>query len=294
MSELWAVHLSNKAVDGTMWPPQFYDEKSLRTAWDKFSPGQGATFGTMFHHLERLFKNWRESSLQEEGRYPCKPANYFSLIKHERLEEFIDYIGQPGLDELLQKTINLVPLSALLLYAVRRNIPPELVWFTPGVQSQGMFVDTNHETFTKFHSELYRLCPIKASDGGDRFAFAAKEIFVKQTIVPSSEAYLKSNLESAGRMLQNECCFAFPIDVQAKEPRGEDDVSASARNLVNANLVPMFTCKLSESNEDRARLPLFLATYDEMWKQVMTSWKQPDLRGAARQNSRRANRFKVI
>jgi len=301
MSELWAVHLSNSRLNGTMWPAQFYDENSLRTAWNESSPGQGATFSTMFHHLERLFKNWQEESLQDEGMYPCKPANYFSLIKHERLEEFIDSLGQPGNIELLLKTINLVPLSALLLYALRQSIPPELVWFTPGHQAQGMFVDTNRATFSKCHSELQRLCPtIKASDGGDRFAFAArdalsyKEIFVKQTIVPSSEDRLKSKLESIGRMHENECCFAFPINVQATEPRGEDDVSASARNLVNADLVPMFTCKLSESNEDRARLPLFLAQYDEMWKEVMTSWKQPDVRAAARQNSGRANRFKVI
>ena len=172
---------------------------------------------------------------------------------------------------------------------------------SPGHQAQGMFVDANRETFSQLHSELQRLCPtIKASDAGDRFAFAArdalsyKEIFVKQTIVPSSEDRLKAKLESIGRMLQNECCFAFPIKVEAIESRGEDDVSASARDLLRANLVPMFTCDLSESNEDRARLPLFLAQYDKMWKEVMHLWKQRDVRAAARQNSGRANRFKFI
>ena len=232
-----------------MWPRQFYDEESLRTAWEDSSTEQDAKFETMLHHLERLFENWQEESRQKEHKEPCKPANYFSLIKHERLEEFINYIEQPFQHlELINRIIHLVPLSALLLHAVRLGIPPELVWFTPAHQSQGETHDTNTKTFTKFHSELFRLCPtVKASDGGDRFAFAArdalshKEIFVKQTIVPSSDDQLEETLLSCGKMLNNKCCFAFPIDVQTIAPRGEDDVGALVGNLVDRNLVPLLS-----------------------------------------------------
>jgi hypothetical protein len=303
------VHLSPHAVDGKMWPAQFHDESSLRDAWEEFSTEQDPKFNTMLHHLGRLFKEWQECSVQEEeeGRFPCKPANYFSLIKHERLEEFIDYIQQPVLHlELFNRIIHLVPLSALLLHAVRLGIPPELVWFTPALQAQGETQDTNTKTFTKWHSELFRLCPtVKASDGGDRFVFAArdalshKEIFVKQTIVPSSEEHLENNLQLMGNMLNNECCFAFPIDVQNITPRGEDDVGAWVRKLVDANLVPLMSFLDWKPKEDRVALPVFLENileiYDEMWKKEMPAWNQgPSCgRGAARQNSSRASRFKI-
>ena len=94
---------------------------------------------------------------------PFQTSKLLSLVKDERLEELFRALAL-----MRQTTCFLVPLSALLIYAQQRRIPPKLVWFSlqqAAGETQPVEGPSNGPSF---FSEFGRFCPtIKASDGGE-------------------------------------------------------------------------------------------------------------------------------